>query len=156
MLERHYTSDAVADAHVLRTRPQLIERDVVADENVNLSLRVVEHPQHRQHTQGEWNTWYEATERQRTHRARRFVRRRVNNDVKVSSGSDMAVQDDGDAADHGIANVILFEPIKEITVSLWSYTASNQQDVLRNLTNALLASECNYMKKLTTAFTARP
>jgi hypothetical protein len=69
---------------------------------------VVEHPQHRQHTQREWNARHEAVARQSTQRAVRFVRRSVNDNIQVCNWSDMAVQDDGDATNHDISNIITF------------------------------------------------
>jgi hypothetical protein len=54
------------------------------------------------------------------HSAARFVRGRVNDNVQVSDGSDVAVQDDGDAANHDIPNLIMFETVKDITIGLWS------------------------------------
>ena len=56
--------------------------------------------------------------RQRTQRALHFVWCRVDHHIEVGNGSDMAVQDDGDAADHGVANALPLEPVEDITVSL--------------------------------------
>ena len=81
---------------------------------------MVEHPQHRQHAQRQRKARHEAEARQRTQRTRRFGGRRVDHHIEVGNGPDMAVQDDGDAADHGVTNAVLFEPVEDIAESLWS------------------------------------
>ena len=94
---------------------------MVAEEDINFSLLMVEHPQYGHCLRRKQDGWDKATSHERHHHLTCLVRSTVYDYVKISQRSEIAMQDDSHTTNHDVANMIAIEPIKDIAVSFWSY-----------------------------------